>query len=39
MIYDEKHEPEKHIAGEIAATWIFALSLVGIVLFIISLAD
>ncbi len=39
MVYDENHEPEKHIAGEIAITWIFALSLVGVILFIIGLAD
>ena len=36
---DENHESVKHIAGEIAITWIFALSLVGVILFIISLAD
>ena len=39
MIYDENHEPEKHIVGEIVITWIFAFSLVGVILFIISLAD
>ena len=39
MIYDENHEPEKHIVGEIIITWIFALGSVGVILFIISLAD
>ena len=40
MIYNENHEPEDRIAGrEIAITWIFALSFVGVVLFIVGLAD
>ncbi len=39
MIYDEEHEPVKHMAGEVAITWIFAVSLVGVILFVIGLAD
>ena len=39
MHYDENHEPERHIAGEIAVTWIVAFCLVGVILFIIGLAD
>ncbi len=39
MVYDENHDPEKHIAGEILVTRIFAISLVAVLLIIISLAD
>ncbi len=40
MMYNENHEPEQNIAGrEIAITWVFALSFIGIVLLVIGLAD
>ncbi len=39
MFYDENHEPEKHTSGEVAITWIFALSMIGVILFIVGLAD
>ncbi len=38
MVYDENHEPEKHIAGEIVWTWIFAASLVAVLLLAIAMA-
>ena len=34
MIYDENHNPEISVSKEIAGTWIFAISLVGVVLFV-----
>jgi len=37
MIYDENHDPEISVAKEIAGTWIFAISLVGVVLFVLGL--
>ncbi len=39
MVYDENHEPEKHIAGEIVWTWIFAASLVVVLLLAIDMAN
>ena len=35
MIYDENHEPQTPKAGEIAITWIFAICLVCIILFVV----
>ena len=39
MIYDENHNPEKHIAGEILITWIFAISLVAVLLLVVGMAE
>jgi hypothetical protein len=38
MVYDENHEPEKQIAGEIVWIWIFAASLVAVLLLAIGMA-
>ncbi len=38
-VYDEEHEPVKHMVGEVAITWILTVSLVGVILFVIGLAD
>ena len=38
MMYDENHEPESHIGGEILITWIFAISLVAVILVIVGMA-
>lgn len=35
MIYDEDHNPEKNIVGEVVGTWVFALCLVAVVLLVI----
>ena len=37
MIYDEKHDPEMSVSKEIAGTWIFAFSLVGVLLIVLGL--
>ena len=40
MIYDVNHDHdiEKHISGEILITWIFGISLVGVILLVIGMA-
>ncbi len=37
MIYDENHDPEIGVPKEIVGTWIFAISLVGLVLFVLGI--
>ncbi len=37
MIYDEGHDPEIGGLKEIVGTWIFAISLVGVVLFVVGI--
>ena len=37
MTYDENRNPEISLFKEIAGTWIFAISLVGVVLFVLGL--
>lgn len=37
MIYDENHDTEISVSKEIAGTWIFAISLVGVILFVLGL--
>ncbi len=37
MIYDDNHDPEISVSKEIAGTWIFAFSLVGVVLIVLGL--
>ncbi len=39
MIYDENHDPEISVSKEIAGTWIFAISLVGLVLIVLGIFD
>jgi hypothetical protein len=39
MIYDEDHNLEKNVVGEVVYTWVFAFCLVGVVLFAIALLD
>lgn len=39
MIYDEDHNLEKNVVGEVVCTWVFALCLVGVVLLVIGLLD
>jgi len=39
MIYDENHDPVTGISGEIIGAWIFAISLIGLVLFVVSIFD
>ncbi len=39
MIYDENHDPEMSVSKEIAGTWIFAISLVGVVLFVLGIFE
>ncbi len=38
MMYDENHNPEKLLVQEVVLTWIFGISLVGVLLFIVSMA-
>ena len=39
MIYDENRDPEIGVPKEIVGTWIFAISLVGLVLFVLGIFD
>lgn len=41
MIYDENHDHdiERHPSGEIACTWVFAISLIGVLLLVLGMAD
>ena len=39
MIYDENNEPEQIISGEIVWIWIFAISIVGSILFALNLVE
>lgn len=39
MIYDENHNLEKNVVGEVVYTWVFALCLIGVVLLVIALLD
>ena len=38
MMYDEDHNPSHLRSAEIVVTWIFGVTLVGVLLFIISIA-
>ncbi len=37
MIYDENHDPEISVSKEIADTWTFAISLVGVLLIVLGI--
>lgn len=39
MMYDEDHNPSPLFTAEIIVTWIFGVTLVGLVLTVISLAE
>lgn len=39
MIYDDDHNPAQLLTAEIIVTWIFGITLVGLLLFIISFAQ
>jgi len=39
MIYDENHDPEIGVPKEIVGAWIFAIGLVGLVLFVLGIFD
>ncbi len=38
MMSDEDHNPEQLLAREVVLTWVFGISLVGVLLFIVSIA-
>ncbi len=37
MIYDENHDPEMSVSKEIVGSWILAISLVGVIFFVLGL--
>ena len=39
MMYDEDHKPSQLLTAEIIVTWIFGVTLVGLLLAIISLSE
>lgn len=39
MMYDDNHDPEIGESGEIVGTWVFAIALVGVVLFVLGMMD
>ncbi len=39
MIYDENHDPELGVSKEIVGSWILAISLVGVVLFVLGIFE
>ncbi len=39
MIYDEDHKPSQLLTAEIIVTWIFGVTLIGLLLAIISFAE
>ena len=39
MMYDDDHKPAKLMTAEIIVTWIFGITLVGLLLLIVSLSQ
>ena len=39
MIYDDDHKPAKLMNAEITVTWIFGISMVGLLLLIVNLSQ